>query len=107
MKDRKRTVEKMRKLLRIFRLTSALAVIAYCGCRRLTFCRQGRGDARTVRQQRDCPGAWGKEGVERSKKHYECPWACGPPKGMKITCVVVPAKAGTQFQWIPASAGMT
>jgi hypothetical protein len=41
----------------------------------------------------------------------ELPWAFGPPKGTKITCIVTPAKAGVYgdsgTQWIPAFAGMT
>jgi hypothetical protein len=37
----------------------------------------------------------------------ECTWACGSPKGMKLTTAVVPAQAGTHGRWIPAFAGMT
>jgi len=43
--------------------------------------------------------------------HSECTWACDPSKGMKITTVVAPAKAGAHRwsgrRWIPAFAGMT
>jgi len=39
--------------------------------------------------------------------HSERPWASGPPIEMKVTNVVVPAKAGIHRKWVPASAGTT